>query len=292
MDYTTFQIKDNESKNIYYFLKNKGFSENYISNLRKTQNAIILNGITANTRYKIKSGDKLEILNSPNAKTNIQKCNIALDIVFEDAYYLLIYKPSGLSCMPNRSHYDLNLAGGIMTYMEAKDPNFTLRIMNRLDKDTAGFILVAKSSVALQEVKDIDKTYYAICKGEINNDVVINKKIETVSNNGINEHKRIISENGKEATTFVYPISSNKEASLLKIKIKHGRTHQIRVHLSSIEHPLIGDEIYGQKSKLISHTALVCNEFSFYHPYASQNLYFSHPFPSDFKNTCDTLSLN
>lgn len=292
MKYQTYTINnDDQAKNVYYFLKNQGFSENYISNLRKSKESICLNGEFVNTRARLNINDKLSILTSPNAKTNIKPCILPLDIVFEDAYYLLVYKPSGISCMPNKSCYDLNLAGAIVKYMKDKDNNFTLRIINRLDKDTAGFILVAKSSLALQEVKNINKVYFAICEGKIIESVTINKKIETISQRGINLRKRIISPNGKDATTYVSPIKYSDTYSLIKLQLIHGRTHQIRLHLASIGHSLLGDEIYGSKSNLILHTALICNEFSFFHPYRKEMLSFTHPFPHDFQEVCKKLSL-
>lgn len=291
MKYQTYIAGKDSGKNIYYFLKNKGFSENYISNLRKTPNSILLNGKIANTRAKILENDKIEILSSPNKKTEIMPCILPLDIVFEDAYYILIFKPSGLSCMPNKAHYNQNLAGAIVSYMQEKDENFTLRIINRLDKDTAGFILVAKTSLALQEIKDVSKSYLAICEGEINQNLVIDKKIETISANGINQQKRVISSNGKDAITYVYPIANTPSHSLIKLILEHGRTHQIRLHLSSIGHPLLGDEIYGKKSELLNHTALICDEFSFFHPYRNETLNFKYSLPSDFSHTCDILNL-
>ena len=291
MKYQSYTANKNSGKNIYYFLKNNGFSENYISNLRKIPDSILLNGNPVNTRAPIQPNDRIEILSSPNKKTNIKPCILPLDIVFEDAYYLLIYKPSGLSCMPNKAHYNENLAGAIVSYMQKEDENFTLRIINRLDKDTAGFILVAKTSLALQDTRDISKTYLAICEGKIEDNIVIDKKIETITVDGINEQKRVISPNGKEATTYVYPLSYTSSQSLIKLVLRHGRTHQIRLHLSSIGHPLLGDEIYGQKSDLINHTALVCNEFSFYHPYKKEKLSFQHALPDDFSKVCGILNL-
>lgn len=292
MEYQTFSVPENSGKNVYYFLKNKGFSENFISNLRKSPLSIILNGKPANTNALLSTNDKLEILSSPNNKTNIKSCDIPLDIVFEDAYYILIYKPSGLSCMPNKAHYDQNLAGAIVGYMQAKDSNFTLRIINRLDKDTAGFILIAKSSLAMQEIREITKSYLAICEGVIEEKLTINKKILTISKNGINQQKRIISLDGKEAITHVIPLKHTKDFSLVKLELEHGRTHQIRLHLSSINHPLVGDEIYGKKSDIIFHTALLCNEFSFFHPYRKEYMQFSHEPPLDFQTTCEKLKLN
>ncbi len=285
-----FKIKKNY-KNIYYFLKEQKFSENYISNLRKEWGNILVNGEIVNIRKELKANDILKINNSPNTKTTIMPCILDLDIVFEDEYYLLINKPSSISCMPNKRHYTKNLAGGICSYMAKKDKNFVLRIINRLDKDTAGIIIVAKDSISQNKIKDIDKTYFAVCEGHIESKLVINNKIQTVCENGINQQKRIISDDGQEAITYVYPINSNEKYSLIQLKLVHGRTHQIRVHLSSINHPLVGDELYGNKSELIDHTALVCKEISFFHPYLNRKLHFSIEYPLDFKNLVTKTNL-
>ena len=266
-------------ENVYYFLKNNSFSENYISNLRKNWGYIRLNGQIVNIKAPLNKNDILEIEASPNKKTEIKKCDLPLNIVFEDEYYLLINKPSGISCMPNKSHYNMNLAGAICNYF--KDENFVLRIINRLDKDTAGLILIAKDSIAQKDVRDIQKSYLAICEGKIDKPVVIDKKILTICHDGINERKRIISEQGKEAKTFVKPLKFNEKYSFIELSLEFGRTHQIRLHLSSIGHPLVGDELYGRKSELISHTALVCNKLIFFHPYRKETLSFEIPLPDD-----------
>lgn len=281
MKYQEFTI-NKEYKTIYYFLKDEGFAENFITNLRKSWGNFKVNGNIVNIRKPLKIGDKLEINSNPNSKTTIMHCIIPLNIVYEDKYYLLINKNSGLSCMPSRSHYTNNLAGAICNYMKEKDDNFVLRIINRLDKDTAGIIIVAKDSISANKLKEVQKTYHAICEGEVRDKVTINKKIKTITNNGINQHKRIISEDGQDAITYVTPISHNKNLSLLSIKLEHGRTHQIRLHLSSIGYPLLGDELYGKKSEIIDHTALLCKEISFYHPYLEKYLHFEVDYPDDF----------
>lgn len=288
MKYQEFIITK-DYKTIYYFLKDEGFAENFITNLRKTWGNFKVNGEIVNIRKSLKNGDKLEINNNPNSKTTITHCILPLDVVYEDKYYLLINKPSGISCMPSRSHYSNNLAGAICHYMKDKDDNFVLRIINRLDKDTAGLIIVAKDSISANKLKNIQKTYYAICEGEIKNIITINEKIKTITINGKNEHKRIISEDGQDAITHITPISHNKDYSLLSITLEHGRTHQIRLHLSSIKHSLLGDELYGQKSELINHTALLCKQISFYHPYLEKELNFEVDYPEDFKQVINLI---
>ena len=282
---------EKEFPSVYIFLKEHSFSENYIKNLRKEWGNIVLNDSIVNINAKLKAGDLLKINSNPNIKTDIKHCILPLDIVFEDEYYLLINKPSGLSCMPNKSHYSNNLSGAIAHYMANKDDNFVVRILNRLDKDTAGIIIVAKDSIAQKEIQNVQKTYHAICNGIIDSPQRINKPIKTISENGINQHKRIVADDGQEATTFIRPLKNNKATnlSLVELNLIHGRTHQIRVHLSSINQPLLGDEIYGEKSDLISHTALICKKITFYHPFSNKTLSFEVDYPDDFKNIIDKI---
>lgn len=276
-------------KSIYHYLKDNQFAENYITNLRKVFGYIKINDKPTNINASLKAGDVLEINSDPSPKSSIMQCIIPLDIVYEDEYYLLINKPAGLPCMPSRSHYNYNLAGAICHYMDTKDPDFTLRIINRLDKDTAGIIIVAKDSIAQKDLKEIKKQYYAICEGRISSQTIIDKNIKTINENGKNDLQRVIAEDGKSATTYVYPIKFNKHYSLIKLELVHGRTHQIRLHLSSINHPLLGDNIYGSLSTLINHTALICKNVSFFHPYLNKLLSFEIPFPNDFKDCLTKL---
>lgn len=287
MAYKKYVI-EKQYKSVYIFLKSNGFSENFITNLRKKEGYIKVNDNVVNIRKSLNPGDELFIEDSPNTKTSIMHCILPLNIVYEDDYYLLLNKPSGLDCMPNKSHYSLNLAGAVCYYFKDKE-NFVLRIINRLDKDTAGLILIAKSSIAQKDVKDIQKVYYAVCKGKIDKDIIIDKKIETVVSGGINKKRRIISDKGKEAKTFVNPVKPGENYSLISLSLTHGRTHQIRLHLSSISHPLVGDELYGEKDEGIDHTLLLCKKFSFYHPYLNKTLNFEIGYPEDFKKYVENI---
>ncbi len=291
MNYSKFIISKNY-KSVYYFLKDEGFSENFIKNLRKKEDFIKVNGESANTSTKIYAGDLLEINNNPNNKTETKSCILPLDIVYEDEYYLLINKESGISSMPTRSHYMFNLAGAICNYMSTKDDNFVLRMVNRLDKDTSGIIVIAKDSISQNKLTIIEKEYHAICNGKIDEEIIVNKKIKTICNNGKNEIKRIISPDGLSATTYITPIKFNNEFSLVKLILDHGRTHQIRVHLASIGHPLVGDELYGEKSYFINHTALLCKKIVFYHPFLQKELTFEVDYPNDIVSLIKKTSLN
>lgn len=282
---------DKDYENIYYFLKNFGLSERYISSLRKQAGLIFKNNEIANTKTPLKKGDKIKLALTTTKKTIIKPNNLKLDIVYEDEFLLIVNKPSLLSSSPSKSHYDENLAGAIVNYMYKKDANFVLRMINRLDKDTSGMIIVAKDLITYSKINNIDKTYHAIVSGKIEKNLVIDKPIKTINNEGINEIKRVISADGRSAKTFVTPIKPLNDATLVKIKLEQGRTHQIRVHLSSIGHPLIGDNVYGVKSNLISHTALICNKISFLHPFNNKQIELETTYPKDFIALIEQLSI-
>lgn len=289
MEFKEIIVKNAKRKQtIYLYLKSLGYSENYLKNLRKAYGYIKKNNVTCFMNEFVNDNDIISVFTNPNPKTCIISCIIPLDIVYEDDYILVVNKPSGLATMPTKSHFTYNLSGGIISYMQQKDNNFVLRIVNRLDKDTAGLVLVAKNSLIanyFNENEVINKTYYAVCEGIIDKNLTINKNIDTLKNEyGYNVQKRVISKNGKKAITYVEPIKVYNNRTLLKIALKHGRTHQIRVHLSSINHPLIGDELYGQKSDDINHTALSCSEMSFIHPITNENINLKVDIPKDIQN--------
>jgi len=264
---------------IYFFLKNCGISENYIKHLRSKKNSICLNDEFVNIRAKIQNGDCLKIEQSPTKKTEIELCEGNLEILFEDDDFLIVNKSHNLSCMPNRSHFSNNLGGQICNYMRTKDSNFTLRILNRLDKETAGIVVVSKNIISYQKCI-LEKEYNAICKGKIDEDFTINKSILTIKENGINQLKRIVSEKGKHAVTHVHKIKYIKDNTLISLKLETGRTHQIRVHLSHTEHPLLGDQIYGTDI-IPNHTMLILKKITFTHFRNNKKISIEIPYPNE-----------
>ena len=289
--YEKLEIKNVESlkqPTIYFYLKNNGFSENYIKHLRNVSGAILLNGSAVNVRAKIKNDDVLEIDKNPNKATKFAPCEANLDILFEDEDYLIVNKPHNLTCNPTRSHFSHNLGSSVCTYMKEKDDNFVLRILNRLDRETAGIVVIAKNVRAYNEMTDFEKEYHAICHGKIEKDFIINKPILTVVENGINQMKRVVDEKGKNAVTHVRvqkhlnviksqfkPASqelltlpnmlnetqqrkTSSTFTLVTLTLETGRTHQIRVHLSSVGHPLLGDTIYGNNKEFHTSKQKVC----------------------------------
>lgn len=279
-------VKSDDNETIYQFLKRSGFSENYVKNLRKKEGYILLNSKVAFTNAYVKTGDILEVYKNPNTKNSVLINITPLDIVYEDEDILIVNKPSGMPTIPSRRHLNYNLAGAITNYMKEKDANFIVRIVNRLDKETAGLVCVAKHSYIsnlLNSNNYMEKTYYAICVGKVEK-CVIDKNINTTLNSyGYNNQKREISSDGKPAITYVNPLKFDGKNTLCEITLKHGRTHQIRVHMASINHALLGDSLYGEKSEMINHTALVLAKMKVFNSIANKHIEVKIDLPDDFK---------
>lgn len=277
--YDISQTANLKKQTIYYFLKEQNISEHYIKVLRNTSGAIILNRNVVSINHPIKDGDVLEISKSPQNGSEIPECDGNLEIIYEDDDYLAVNKPHNLACIPTRKHLQSNLGGQVVKYMKNKDKNFVLRITNRLDRETAGIVVIAKNIVAFSKMS-ADKTYYAICEGNLDLlPFTVDKKIETVTHNGINQMKRVVSENGKTAITHIFPIKNIDKNCLVKLKLETGRTHQIRVHMASIGHPLVGDTIYNENNK--SHSYLLLKELSFTHFRSGKKIQLIVDFPNE-----------
>lgn len=170
-----------------------------------------------------------------------------MEIIYEDKNILVVNKPHKLVCAPTKAHFNDNLARLVDKHIN--QPNFIYRMIYRLDKDTAGIMIIAKNLESYHKIKIIDKEYYALCEGNfVQESFIIDKPILTKQHNGINIMKREISNEGKPAKTQVNVIQNLNGYSLIKLKLYTGRTHQIRLHLASISHPLIGDPIYNNAS--------------------------------------------
>jgi len=297
-------LNEDEGKTVYEFLKEKGVSENFVKSLRKCIDNISINDNPSKTNDILHAGSTLKI--SCDAKQNKNQTNITptscvvsiitpLDIVYEDEFMLIVNKPAGLSCMPTRSHFNGNLGKQILEYLSFSQTNPVLRIPFRLDLDTAGIVVAFKNQLAFSLFKNanFNKTYHAIVEGKVDKQLTINEPIETiVSPDGINQQKRIVSKNGKNAITYILPLLFNENNSLVEAKIVTGRTHQIRVHLSFINHSLIGDKLYGKASNFMSFAALICKKITFFHPIKNEQINIEVEYPKSIKNFVMTKMKN
>lgn len=281
---------------LYFLLKDSNFSESLISALRHDNNSMKIGGESANMRSRVLSGQKVTITIEDKVSSPIPFNDIPLDILFEDEDILVVNKPSGIPTIPSKRHFAHNLAGAVCKYMSTRQPHFVFRALGRLDKDTSGIVVIAKNQYAATMAR-IEKRYEALCKGafaENQRRFDICTPIETIVENGINKQRRETSQNGKPATTHVEILKNYRDFAHISLTLSQGRTHQIRVHLSSINHPLIGDSIYGDEhtSALAERTLLHCAEAKITFLDASKpDISVCAPLPHDFLQFLNTKTL-
>ena len=282
-----YQVKTNE-QTINQILQNElQISSRLLYKLIKMQK-ILLNNKICDTRSITNAADIITIdFNYEEDNSNIVPTQMNLDIVFEDDWLLIINKPAGIAVHPSILHYSDSLCNGIRFYFDKIGLKKQVRPVNRLDLNTSGLVVFSKCEyiqeclIFQMKCHKFKKEYLAICNG------IFDKKSGTISlpiarkENSIIE--RCISENGQLSTTHYEVIKEFNGYSLVKCILETGRTHQIRVHMAAIGHPLIGDDLYGSISDLIDRQALHCYNLQFIHPVNNNVLNFYGELPIDFK---------
>ena len=254
---------------------NKKNSRVYYSNLIKN-GEVLVNGNKVSPSYKVRENDEISInYVEKEDEKDLKPLELALDVVYEDNDVLVINKPKGLVVHPGGGHYDDTLVNArIYNEKELSNINGLNRvgIVHRIDKDTSGLLLICKNNFAHKEIASqlethsMHREYIALVDGIITSDS--GKIIGKIGRSKENRLKMAIDNiNGKEAITHFEVLKRYKKYTLIKCRLETGRTHQIRVHMSSINHPLVGDKIYGGSTSLY-------NEGQLLHAY---NLTFSQP---------------
>lgn len=227
--------------------------------------------------------DDIIIIKLPQDDNKIEPVNIPLDIRYEDDHIIILNKPSHMPVHPTHGHIDDTLANGVAFYLNNKNENFSFRAINRIDRDTTGLVLVAKHSYAAANLaKNVKKKYVAVCEGEILNQGTINANISILPGHTI---QRIAgTDDGVAAITHYKPLLVNNGHTLVEFKLETGRTHQIRVHMSYINHPLAGDDMYGGSLNFIKRQALHCKTITFLHPITYKEITVTTNLPADMQN--------
>lgn len=228
------------------------FSRSKLQNFIKNGN-VFINGINKKPSYILKEGDKIDFELPQEQELKIEPQNIPLDIVYEDENMLVINKPSGMLTHPTSIERENTLVNALL-YKYGNDLSdingeFRRGILHRLDRNTSGLLMIAKNNKAheflAEQIKNhtITKKYRAIVKGNYEKD---EDKIELpIGRNPNQPHKMTVREDGKESTTLVKVIKRFNDATYLELTLITGRTHQIRVHLSHMKHPIYNDTLYG-----------------------------------------------
>ena len=211
---------------------------------------------------------------------------IPLDIIYEDDYLLVINKPAKMPVMVTKSHPLGTLSNALCYYYQTHDIFSKIHLVNRLDKDTAGLMVVAKNRFVKYLLSDdlknkIKREYICVVKGHLKDKTgTINLPIGKVNPDEI---KRSVIENGDNAVTHYQVMKENQEYSWLLVRLDTGRTHQIRVHLSHIGHPIVGDLLYGNKFDSIQNLLLFSYQVGFIHPITKNDINFKIELPEYFE---------
>jgi len=293
-------ISDVENERIDAYISSHivDMSRNSVQKLISEEN-IKVNNKPIKSNYKLKKSDEIEI-SVPEAKIlNVKAENINIAIVYEDDDVAIINKPQGMVVHPAPGHYSGTLVNGLMYQLKnLSSINGVLRpgIVHRLDKNTSGLMIVAKNDKShnyfaecLKE-HSIYRIYYALVEGNIKeDDGIINAPL------GRSEHDRkkraVTSKNSKEAITNFWVLSRYGSYTLVKLKLETGRTHQIRVHMKYIGHPVVGDDVYGRVTNKfgLSGQLLHSKTLGFIHPSTKEYMEFDAELPSYFAEVLNKL---
>lgn len=287
-----------ERLDTYVSSLNSDMSRSNCQRLIKEGN-VLVNGNSSKESYRVKLGDEVLVKIEPPKEAKIEAQEIPLNIIYEDNDIIVINKEKGMVVHPGNGNMDGTLVNAVLSH--AKDSlsgiggEIRPGIVHRLDKDTSGLIIVAKNDSAhinvSEQIKnhEVTKIYTALVRGNIEEDeATIDMPI---ARDERDRTKMATNIDGKEAVTHFKVIKRYYDYTLLRVKIDTGRTHQIRVHMAKIHHPVIGDEVYSNgknefnvKGQLLHSTIL-----EFKHPRTGEKLHFEAPLPDEFKNVLEIL---
>lgn len=273
-----------------YISDNSDISRSLAAKLLEDSSCLI-NKKPEGKNYKVKAGDEIEITLPDAKELEVVPENIPLDIVYEDDDLLVVNKPKGMVVHPAPGHYSGTLVNALMFH--CKDSlsgiNGVIRpgIVHRIDKDTSGLLIVAKNDNAHNglaeqiKVHSFTRRYEAVVVGGVNENGTVNAPI---ARHKTDRKKMTVSEEGRSAVTHYEVIGNYNRFSHLRLTLETGRTHQIRVHMAYIGHPVAGDTVYGDgKPKWLEGQCLHAKEIGFIHPITGKQLYFTSQLPEYFK---------
>ncbi|HEY4389781.1 MAG TPA: RluA family pseudouridine synthase [Paenibacillus sp.] len=308
----TYQVKEHEEGWLVKTVLQRrlGVSRKLLSRIKLTERGVMLNGERVYISVPVKAGDIVSISLEQEMSEDILPQPIPFDIVYEDNALLIVNKEPGIIVHPTHGHYTNTLANGVVHYWQAKGEKYRFRPVHRLDQETSGIIAVAKNAYIHQHISEqliagqVTKKYIALVHGcpqptSASIDGPIDRDPQE-------PHRRIVTANGYPALTHYEVKTCYESGALVELKLETGRTHQIRVHMTSIGHPLIGDKMYrypglddldeSERTSMnaldaqIDRQALHAAELGFIHPLTGEQMVFSAPLPADMANLLKKLN--
>ncbi len=279
------------------FLQHKfpSFSRSHIKNMIE-KNCVFVNGKQVKSGYKLRENDKISVTIKAPEKISTEEEDVPFDIIYEDDDVVVVNKPQGLVVHPCTSTKSGTLVNGLLHRVKnLSGINGVLRpgIVHRLDKDTSGLLVVAKNDkahIALQEQiknKTCKRIYLAVLTGNLKEDS--GEIVTKIARDKKDRKKMAVADVGREAITNYRVLERFKDACLVEFLLKTGRTHQIRVHAKYLNHPIVGDKVYGKEVKGLNGQLLHAYKLSFIHPTTGKEVSFTAPLPDYFENYLQKL---
>lgn len=287
MTYHFIVNADDDGKKLGIFLRGAGrLSSALIRSIKTTENGLLVDGAPVHTNYIIKVGQTVTVQFLPR-ENRLSDCLIPVPIIYEDAQVIVFDKPAGMATHPTLGHPDHTLANVYATLTRKRGEPDAFRPVSRLDKNTSGLVLAAKDRYTVPLLAGARKRYWAVTEGVLKNDCgVIDAPIAREKDSII---KRRIDSGGAPSRTAYEVVERLDGHTLLRVTPATGRTHQIRVHLASIGHPLAGDTLYGGCDALIARHALHCAELWFARPSDQEEIHLESLYPQDMQDLIDRL---
>lgn len=282
---------ETESTKLETILKTDfSISSRLFAKLIKTD-GIFLNGKLAHRKDIATTGDIITVVLADEEDTNVKQSDIPIEIVYEDCDLIIVNKLPNYVVHPTKGHPYGTILNGLSYYFKQKGIKKKVRFVNRLDRDTSGLLVIAKNSFGHQQMCEqfiadtVEKGYMALVDGIMESDEgVIDLPIGLAGDDSIH---RIVREDGKESITRYNVVERFKNTTLLSLRIETGRTHQIRVHLSHMGHPIIGDPLYNNESALIGRQALHSYYLKFKHIRTGKWIEVTGKLPEDIQSVID-----
>jgi 23S rRNA pseudouridine1911/1915/1917 synthase len=278
--------KEEVGMTIKEFLKAHQISKAALTDIKFSGGKILVNAEEMNVRYSLKIGDQLSVifpLEMPSE--GLLGESIPLEIIFEDEFVLVVNKPAFMNTIPSREHPTGSLANALLGYYKEIGLLAATHIVTRLDRNTSGLVLVAKHRhvhhLLSEQQKSglVKRTYVALVHGRLMEDVGTIKV--PIGRKSVSIIEREVSDSGQYACTHFRVLERMDRFTYVELQLETGRTHQIRVHMSYLGHPLLGDDLYGGSLDLMNRQALHCREVVFIHPFTGEEMMFEVPVAGD-----------